>query len=400
MLLSLRSDWTVGGKTYKEGSLLAVPLDSFLRGRRDFDVLFEPSERVSLQDVKLTDDSVLITTLDNVRGGIAALTPGPDGWTREPVPLPPLGTVKVVSTDEWRSAFFYTYTGFLTPSSLYLADGGKVEKVKTAPQFFDATGMKVEQYEATSKDGTKIPYFLVTPKGFKADGNAPALLYGYGGFEVPQVPYYSGVTGSAWLERGGVYAMANIRGGGEFGPAWHKAAQKELHYRNFEDFIAVADDMIARKITSPKRLGIYGGSQGGLLVAGSMIIRPELFGAVVAAIPLTDMRRYSKLLAGASWMAEYGDPDIPAEWAYIRKWSPYQNVKKEATYPRAYFWTTTRDDRVHPAHARKMAMKLMALGHPVYYFEQIEGGHGSGSVNTQRARTTALQFAYLWKMLG
>ena len=208
------------------------------------------------------------------------------------------------------------------------------------------------------------------------------------------------IGGRAWLERGGVYALANIRGGGEFGPAWHKAAQKEFHYRNFEDFTAVAEDMIARKFTSPKRLGIFGGSQGGLLVAGSMTLRPELFGAVVAAIPLTDMRRFSHLLAGASWMAEYGNPDVPEEWAYIQKWSPYQNVKKDVVYPKAYFWTTTRDDRVHPAHARKMAIKMMELGHPVYYFEQIEGGHGSGSVNTQRARTTALQYAYLWKMLG
>jgi prolyl oligopeptidase len=400
MLFSLRTDWTVGGKTYKQGSLMAIGLDPFLRGQRGFDVLFEPSERVSLQSVDRTRDSILITTLDNVRGKLTALTPGPNGWTRELIPLPAMGTVRVTSTDEWQSSFFCNYTGFLTPSSLFLVDKGKAEKVKTAPKFFDAEGMKVEQYEATSKDGTKIPYFVVTPKGFKADGKAPTLLYGYGGFEVSELPRYDGVNGSAWLERGGVYALANIRGGGEFGPAWHRAAQKEFHYRNFEDFAAVAEDLVARKITSPKRLGIFGGSQGGLLVAGSMILRPDLFGAVVAAVPLADMRRFNKLLAGASWMAEYGNPDVPEEWAYIQKWSPYQNVKKEAVYPKAYFWTTTRDDRVHPAHARKMAMKMLELGHPAYYFEQIEGGHGSGSVNSQRARTTALQYAYLWKMLG
>lgn len=400
MLVSLRTDWTVADKTYKQGSLLAIGLDPFLRGRRNFDILFEPTERVSLQRVAKTLDRILITTLDNVRGRLTALTPGQDGWTREEIPLPGFGTVGVTSTDDWTSSFFCSYTGFLSPSSLFLVEKGKAEKVKTAPQFFNAEGMKVEQYEATSKDGTKIPYFLVTPKGFKADGNAPTLLYGYGGFEVSQLPRYDGVKGSAWLERGGAYVLANIRGGGEFGPAWHKAAQKELHYRNFEDFTAVAEDLIARKFTSPKRLGIMGGSQGGLLVAGSMILRPELFGAVVSQVPLTDMRRFNKLLAGASWMAEYGDPDIPEQWAYIQKWSPYQNVKKEAVYPKAYFWTTTRDDRVHPAHARKMAMKLLDLGHPVYYFEQIEGGHGSGSVNSQRARTTALEYAYLWKMLG
>ncbi len=399
MVVSLRTDWAVGGKTYQQDSLLAIGLDAFLRGRREFDVLFEPTERVSLQNVSQTRESILITTLDDVRGKLTALTPGPSGWTREEIALPGLGTVRVTSTDAWLPSFFYDYTDFLTPSSLFLMDNGKAEKVKTAPKFFDADGMKVEQYQATSKDGTKIPYFLVTPKGFRADGRAPTLLYGYGGFEVPEVPRYDGVNGSAWLERGGVYALANIRGGGEFGPAWHRAAQKEYHYRNFEDFTAVAEDLIARKITSPKHLGSLGGSQGGLLVAGSMLLRPELFGAVVSAVPLADMRRYNKLLAGASWMAEYGDPDVPEEWAYIQKWSPYQNIKKDAVYPKAYFWTTTRDDRVHPAHARKMAAKMIGLGHPVYYFEQIEGGHGSGSVNDQRAQTLALEYAYLWKML-
>lgn len=400
IVLSLRSDWAVGGKTYEQDSLLAIGLDPFLRGRRDFEILFAPTERVSLQGVNYTKDSLLITTLDNVRGKLTALTPKADGWTREEIPLPGLGTVRVTSTDDRLSSFFFSYTDFLNPSTLYLMEAGKAVKVKTAPQFFNADGMKVEQFEATSKDGTKIPYFLVTPKGFKADGNTPTLLYGYGGFEVSQLPRYSGVNGSSWLERGGAYVLANIRGGGEFGPAWHQAAQKEHHYRNFEDFTAVADDLIARKITSSKRLGIMGGSQGGLLVAGSMILRPELFRAVVAEIPLADMRRYSKLLAGASWMAEYGNPDVPEEWAYIQKWSPYQNIKKEAAYPKAYFWTTTRDDRVHPAHARKMAAKMLDLGHPVYFFEQIEGGHGAGSVNQQRAYTVALEYAYLWKMLG
>ena len=400
MMLSLRTDWTAGGTTFKQGSLLAIGLDPFLRGRRNFEVLFEPSERVALQSVSQTSDSILITTLDNVRGKLTALTPGPSGWTRVEISLPGLGTVRVTSTDGWQSSFFCNYTDFLNPSSLFLVDKGKAEKVKTGPQFFDATGMKVEQFEATSTDGTKIPYFLVSPKGFKADGKTPTLLYGYGGFEVSQLPRYDGVNGSAWLERGGAYVLANIRGGGEFGPAWHRAAQKENHYRNFEDFTSVAADLIARKVTSPKSLGIMGGSQGGLLVAGSMTLRPEMFGAVVSAVPLADMRRFNKLLAGASWMAEYGDPDVPAEWAYIQKWSPYQNLKKGVVYPKAYFWTTTRDDRVHPAHARKMAMKMMELGHPVYYFEQIEGGHGSGSVNSQRAHTMALEYAYLWKMLG
>jgi prolyl oligopeptidase len=400
MLLSLRTDWSVEGKTYKQDSLLAIPFDRFLRGQRDFEVLFEPSPRVSLQKVRQTKDAVLIATLDNVRGKLTALTPAAEGWTREPVSLPGIGTVTIGSTDEWKSTYFYSYTDFLNPSTLFVVESGKAEKVKTSPAFFNADGMTVEQHEATSKDGTKIPYFLVLPKGFKADGNTPTVLTAYGGFEIPEVPSYSGINGSAWLERGGAYALANIRGGGEFGPSWHQAAQKEHHYRNFEDFTAVADDLIRRKVTSPKRLGSLGGSQGGLLVSGAMILRPELFGAVVAAVPLTDMRRFNKLLAGASWMAEYGNPDVPEEWAYIQKWSPYQNVKKDVSYPKAYFWTTTRDDRVHPGHARKMAMKMMEMDHPVYYFEQIEGGHGAGSVNPQRAYTFALEYAYLWKMLA
>jgi prolyl oligopeptidase len=267
------------------------------------------------------------------------------------------------------------------------------------PAFFDATGMTTEQLEATSKDGTKIPYFVVRPKGVKNDGTAPTLLYAYGGFEVSEVPVYSGSLGAAWLSRGGVYALANIRGGGEFGPAWHKAAMKENHIRNFEDFSAVARDLIARKITSPRHLGIMGGSQGGLLVGGTFAMYPDLFNAVVVQVPLADMKRYSHLLAGASWMAEYGDPDKPEDWAYIRTWSPYHLIRKDAKYPTPFFWTNTRDDRVHPGHARRMVAKLESQGHPVYYFENTEGGHGSGAVNKQTAQVTALQYAYLWMML-
>ena len=284
--------------------------------------------------------------------------------------------------------------------SLWLSEkGGQPAKVKTMPAFFDAKGITTEQLEATSKDGTKIPYFVVRPKGAKTDGTAPTLLYAYGGFEVSEVPAYSGSLGNAWLARGGVYVQANIRGGGEFGPAWHKAAMKENHIRNFEDFSAVARDLIARKITSSRRLGIMGGSQGGLLVGGTMALYPDLAHAVVAQVPLADMRRYSQLLAGASWMAEYGDPDKPEEWAYIQTWSPYHLLKEDAKYPTAFYWTNTRDDRVHPGHARKMVAKLEAQGHPVYYFENTEGGHSGGAVNKQTARITALEYTYLWMML-
>jgi prolyl oligopeptidase len=400
LLFSLRSDWTVGGRTYRAGSLLAGGIDDILRGDRRFEVLFEPSERVSLASVERTRDRVLLQTLDNVRSRITALSLEGGAWKRAEVPTPGLGTASFAAATDLTESFFFTYQDFSTPSSLWLAEnGGEPAKVKTMPAFFDARGLKTDQFEATSRDGTKIPYFVVTPKGVKADGSAPALLYGYGGFEVSEVPRYSGVLGSAWLARGGVYVVANIRGGGEFGPSWHKAAVKEQHIHNFEDFSAVARDLIARKISSARHLGIMGGSQGGLLVGGTFTLYPELFHAVVAQVPLADMRRFNHLLAGASWMAEYGDPDKPEDWAYIQTWSPYHLLKADAKYPTPFFWTNTRDDRVHPAHARKMVAKLEAQGHPVYYFENTEGGHASGAVNKQTATVTALEYAYLWMML-
>jgi prolyl oligopeptidase len=399
MLISLRSDWAIGGKVYPAGSLLAISLDDYLRGGRSFDVLFEPTPRIALGSVGATRDRVVVSWLDNVRGRISTFTFADGAWKGEEMSLPELGTVGIATTTDAADAFFYTYQDFLTPSSLFLAEGSKVEKVKSMPAFFDTSGMKIEQFEATSKDGTKIPYFVVTPKGFRANGNAPALLYGYGGFEISELPRYTPAVGSSWLARGGVYALANIRGGGEFGPKWHRAAMKEHHIRNFEDFIAVAEDLIARKITTPRHLGIMGGSQGGLLVSGTFTMRPDLFHAVVAQVPLADMKHFNHLLAGASWMAEYGDPDKPEDWAYIQKWSPYELLRKGAKYPTPFFWTNTKDDRVHPAHARKMVAKLESLGDSVYYFENIEGGHSSGSVNSEKAYIEALQYAYLWKML-
>ncbi len=400
ILFSLRSDWSAGGRTYREGSLLAGTVDDVLRGVRKFDVLFEPSARVSLASVDRTRDRVLLETLDNVRSRVTALSLEDGAWKRSAVPTPGLGTAELKATSDLTETFFFTYQDFSTPVSLWLTEKGtSPAKVKTMPSFFEGSGIETQQFEATSKDGTKIPYFVVRPKGTKSDGTAPTLLYGYGGFEVSEVPSYSGVLGSAWLSRGGVYVLANIRGGGEFGPAWHKAAVKEKHIHNFEDFSAVAKDLATRKITTPRHLGIMGGSQGGLLVGGTFALYPELFHAVVAQVPLADMRRFNHLLAGASWMAEYGDPDKPEDWAYIQTWSPFQLLKAEVAYPTPFFWTNTRDDRVHPAHARKMVAKLEALGHHVYYFENTEGGHGSGAVNKQTAQVTALQYSYLWMML-
>jgi len=406
MLLSLRTDWTVDGTTYPQDALLAIGLGDFLKGNRNFDVLFEPGERVALDQVQSTRNHLVYTTLDNVRGRLYRLAPGENGWAKEEIELPGIGTIRLNTRGSSGSffsdstdSFFFTYTDFVTPSSLYLVGiDGTPKKVKSSPAWFDATGMTVVQNEAISKDGTKIPYFVFMPKDFEANGANSTLLTGYGGFEVPRVPRYSGVVGTGWVSRGGVYVLANIRGGGEFGPRWHQAAMQEKHQNNFDDFTAVAEDLIERKITSPKHLGIMGGSQGGLLVGGSFVQRPDLFNAVVCAVPLLDMKRYNKLLAGASWMAEYGNPDTD-DWDYIKLWSPYQNLDKKADYPEVFFWTNTRDDRVHPAHARKMVARMSEMGHKAYYYENTEGGHGGGANLNQRAYTDALSYAYLWMML-
>lgn len=399
LLLTLRSDWTPEQTTYSQGSALSLDFDQFLMGSRDFDVIFKPTERTSLRSLGSTRDRLVLSTLNNVQSQLTSLVPTADGWNEESIELPGVGTVSGVLEDPDSDRFFFSFEGFLNPDSLFLVNGTQVEKLKSMPPFFKTDGLKVSQFEARAKDGTAIPYFVVTPAGFKADGTAPTLQYGYGGFENSELPRYQAVLGKAWLERGGVYVLANIRGGGEFGPRWHQAALKENRIKAFEDFIAVSEDVIKRKITSPEHLGIMGGSQGGLLVSGCMTLRPELFGAVVSQVPLTDMKRFNKLLAGASWMGEYGNPDIPEEWAFIQTWSPYHLVKKEVDYPTPFFWTTTRDDRVHPAHARKMVARMEQQGHDVYYFENTEGGHGSGSTSDQQARVVALEYAYLWKML-
>ena len=303
---------------------------------------------MSLAGVASTRDRVLVLTLDNVRSKLESQTFAGGKWTRAEVALPGQGAASIPAASDFADVYFVSYQDFLTPSSLWVSTAGAAPvKVKTMPTFFDASGMQIQQHEATSKDGTKIPYFVVTPKGFKADGTAPTLLGGYGGFEVAQTPTYSGARGTAWLEKGGVYALANIRGGGEFGPRWHEAALKQNRIKSFEDFIAVAEDLVARKITSPPHLGISGGSQGGLLVGGAFTMRPELFGAVVVAVPLADMKRFSHLLAGASWMAEYGDPDVPEQWAYIQTWSPYHLLKKDdqdrkSTRLNSSHWITSR----------------------------------------------------------
>jgi prolyl oligopeptidase len=403
LLVSLRDDWTVGGRTYPAGALLAASLDAFLAGERSLDLLFEPTERRSLAAFVVTRHHVILNELDNVRNRLFRLRRDHGAWTREPLPgLPDLASIDVSAVDEEASdALWISVTDFLTPTSLSLASPGqeRPELLKQLPTFFDAAGLVTQQHEAVSQDGTRVPYFEVAREGITLDGQNPTLLYGYGGFEIPELPLYRGTNGAAWLERGGVYVVANIRGGGEFGPRWHKAALKAARPRAYEDFIAVAEDLVRRKVTSPAHLGILGGSNGGLLVGNALTMRPDLFGAVVCMVPLLDMRRYHRLLAGASWMGEYGNPDLPEEWAFIQAFSPYHNLREGVRYPPTLFMTSTRDDRVHPGHARKMAARMLAAKQDVLYHENIEGGHGGAATNAQAAHMYGLAYAFLWSKL-
>ncbi|RZA08701.1 MAG: S9 family peptidase, partial [Proteobacteria bacterium] len=296
-----------------------------------------------------------------------------------------------------------TYTDYLTPKTQYLVhdedESFRLEKLKAAPARFDASDFEVKQHFAKSADGTEVPYFVIQKKGLILDGANPTVLYGYGGFEVSMTPYYSGVIGKAWLERGGVYVVANIRGGGEFGPSWHQAALKHHRQRAYDDFIAVAEDLIQQRITSPRHLGIQGGSNGGLLVGAVMVQRPELFGAVLCQVPLLDMVRYTKLLAGSLWIGEYGDPTNAADLAYLLTYSPYQNLRADQRYPTPLFTTSTKDDRVHPGHARKFAARMAEQGHSFYFYENINGGHAGSANLEESAHMTALEYAYLWSRL-
>ena len=403
LFIELRTSWKISEKTYPAGALLAADFEGFLKGERRFDVLFEPTPRKSLAGASPTRNHLLLNELDNVRNRLFVLTRVEGAWQRDELPgAPQFSSVNASPIDPDESDdYFMTVTDYLTPTSLYLGTLGKgpAEKLKEGPEFFKSEGLVVTQHEAVSKDGTSIPYFQVARSDLAVDSPSPTLLYGYGGFEISMTPGYQPGTGAAWMEAGGVYVVANIRGGGEFGPGWHQAALKQNRHKAYDDFIAVAEDLIRRKVTSPEHLGIMGGSNGGLLMGNMLTRRPDLFRAIVCQVPLLDMRRYNKLLAGASWMGEFGNPDIPQEWEFIRTFSPYHNVKKEAKYPRTLFTTSTRDDRVHPGHARKMVAKMKDQGHDILYYENIEGGHGGAADNKQAAFMSALAFTFLWQQL-
>ncbi|MBP6349375.1 MAG: S9 family peptidase [Candidatus Obscuribacter sp.] len=411
LFLRLRSDWTVGGKTYGAGSLIAADVDAYMAGKRAFTVFYQPGPRKSYSGRGITKNYIFVEETENVCSSLYLWSKTKDAsgeivWSRSKVKTPDVGVVNVWGIDADHSDEYFMQTdSLLSPSTLFygkVAAGGNCDerlKVKSQPEFFDAKDLQVGQFEVTSKDGTKVPYFMVSKKEIKLDGKNPAILYGYGGFEHSMLPSYRAVSGAAWMERGGVYVLSNIRGGGEFGPDWHKAARKENRQKAYDDFIAIAEDLIKRKVTSPSHLGIHGGSNGGLLMGVMLTQRPDLFGAVVCGSPLLDMRRYNKLLSGASWMDEYGDPDKEAEWRYISKYSPYQNIKRDVTYPEIFIETSTRDDRVHPGHARKMAAKLKEYGHKVLYYENIEGGHSAAANNKQSAYLNALTYSFFWDRL-
>jgi len=403
LVVSLKQDWTApSGQDFKSGDLIAWPLDAWLEDQTTPAVLvLRPTDRQAVEGVNATRNTLVVALYDNVRGSVRVYSPGETEWTHTTLDLPQNVSVGVGSASETDDKVFVSVTGYLNPSSLWLADAatGAVDQVKSMPAKFDATGMTVDQHEARSADGTMIPYFVVHKADMPLDGTNPTLLYGYGGFESSLLPGYSATVGKLWLERGGVYVIANTRGGGEFGPRWHEAALQQNRQRAHEDFQAVALDLIARDITSQPKLGIMGGSQGGLFMGAMLTQRPDLINAAVIQVPLFDMLRFHKLLAGASWIGEYGDPDVPEERAWIQAYSPYQNLRADQPYPEVFIHTSTKDDRVHPGHARKAAARLEELGYPVLFYENTDGGHGAAANLRETARRLALEYTYLSRRL-
>ncbi len=403
IIVELKTDWSVGGNDYAQGALMSINFERFMQGDRNFDVLLVPtkSNAIVRGGVARTRDYIIVNQLEDVVSKLMRFEFTEGAWVGTDIESPGIGKITLVTSDDETNVFFFNYESFLSPDILYVGnDGGaSIEAVQSLPEYFDSDRMTVEQHFATSADGTKVPYFIALPKNFSADGSTPTLMYGYGGFQVSRPPSYSSTVGHSWLARGGAYVMANIRGGGEYGPRWHHAAMLEKRQRAYDDFIAIAEDLIERKITSPEYLGIRGGSNGGLLTGVMLTQRPDLFKGVVIQVPLLDMKRYHVLLAGASWMAEYGDPDTD-DWKFISRYSPYHNLDPDVDYPVPFFTTSTRDDRVHPAHARKMVARMNEMGKDLYYYENTVGGHAGASDYAQAAKVEAMIYSYLWDQLG
>ncbi len=396
IIVSLNEDWDFGGQSFPIGSVVAYDPQAGTA-----QLVFSPSDTQAVQSVSSGPDAIYVSLLDDINGRILRFAPGDDGWSSEPVGLPENGVVNVASIDEVAGEMLLYHEDPTTPETLYYkAADAEPEPIKRTPDFFDTEGVTVTQYKATSSDGTQIPYTVIAKKDVLEGGPAPTIQYGYGGFQVPILPGYSGTTGKLWVENGGVYVIANIRGGGEYGPSWHQAGLKGERQKIYDDFYAVSKDLIDRGITTSEQLGILGGSNGGLLMGVSMTQRPDLYQAIGIGVPLLDMLRYHKLLAGASWVGEYGSPDVPEERAFLETISPYQNLEEDEDYPRPFFFTSTKDDRVHPGHARKMARKMQGYGQPFLYYENIEGGHGAAANLEQTAKRLALQYTYFANALG
>jgi prolyl oligopeptidase len=402
----LRSDWSIDGDaTYSAGSLVSMNLLESIRAQAPVDLttVLDPSSNNQLDainGVSITNNSVYVSALKDVAGILLRACLDEQGWTSTPIDLPGNGAIQVISADDYTDTLLVNYESFLVPDTLYLIEGdAEPRQIKALSPRFDASDYVTEQHFANSADGTAIPYFVVRPAGIEMNGSTPTELTAYGGFEISRTPAYISAIDQAWISRGGAYVLANIRGGGEYGPSWHQSALLENRQRVFDDFIAVAEDVIDTGLTSSTHLGMRGGSNGGLLVTAVMVQRPELYKAIISAVPLIDMLRYHKLLAGASWMAEYGNPDIPEHHGFISEYSPYQLVSPDVDYPEIFLWTNPKDDRVHPGHARKMAARMLGQGHDIIYFENSEGGHGGGANLNQLATTNAMQIVYFLQQL-
>jgi prolyl oligopeptidase len=401
LVVSLEEDWAAGG--FKEGDLVDFDLSAVKANPAALKaaLVVRPTMTQSVEQVATTRDRLVVALFDNVKGQVLSYSRAGDRWTPTKLDLPKDSTIGIASASDRDNRLILNVSSYLTPNSQWLADAaaGRPEQLRTLPARFDASKHVVEQFWATSKDGAKVPYFVVRHRDMKLDGNNPTLLYAYGGFLVSQTPAYSGTIGKLWLEKGGVYVVANIRGGGEFGPRWHNAGLKLNRMLVYDDFFAVSEDLIARRITSPMKLGIMGGSNGGLLMGVALTQRPELYNAVVIQVPLFDMIGYTRIGAGASWVGEYGDPAKPDELKMLLSYSPYQNLKPGQKYPKVFIETSTKDDRVHPAHARKAAARLKELGYDYIYYENIDGGHAAAANLNERAMRNALEFTYLHQRL-
>lgn len=400
LVFKLNKDWTWGGQTYNTGSFLIADPDKMIEGDpSSVQLLMEPSSEKILDYATATKNRIYISILENVKSSIVELKPEVQSWRKTSLPFPKFGNISIVNSNPRNPDVFFTSEGFLESPGLYHYVSGKLTKIQELPPRFDPNSYQVEQFFAKSFDNTKIPYFIVSKKGLKHNGKNPILLEAYGGFEINQLPFYSAISEFAWYRKGGVFVLANIRGGGEYGPEWHQAGLKEKRQTVFNDFYAVAEDLIQKKVTAPSHLGIMGGSNGGLLMGVAMTQKPELFRAVLIGNPLLDMLRYHKLSVGSSWIAEYGDPENPKIHKFIKSYSPYQNLDSNKDYPEVFLFTSTLDDRVHPGHARRFARKLEKFNKPFYYYENTEGGHSSASNYEQKAILITLNYVYLYKKL-